>query len=60
MSRKKKGLTYLGIAAGCLIVNFIMFSADIGGVIAAIVSLAMLIFFVAGLFYLILGFVKKE
>jgi hypothetical protein len=60
MSRKKKGLIYLGIAAGCLIISFIMYSADIAGAIAAIVNLAMLIFFVVGLIYLIVGFVKKE
>jgi hypothetical protein len=60
MSRKKKGLTYLGIAAGCLIISLIMYSADIGGVIAAIVNLAMLIFFIGGLVYLVVGFVKKD
>lgn len=60
MSRKKKGLTYLAIAVGCLIVSFIMFSADIGGVIAAIVNVAMLIFFIGGLGYLVAGLVKRE
>ena len=60
MSRKKRGLTYLGIAVGCLVISLIMYSADIGGVIAAIVNLAMIVFFIGGLIYLILGFVKKE
>ncbi len=59
-ARRKKGLTYLLLAVVCLVVSFIMYSAGIeGGIMLVIVNLAMIIFFVGGLIYLIGGFVGK-
>lgn len=60
-TRKKKGLIYLLIAAGCLVISYIMYASGIeGGVIFALISFAMLICFIVGLIYLIAGFLGKE
>lgn len=60
-ARKKKGLTYLLIAVACFVVYFLMYTAGAeGGAIGAFLALATLICFVAGVIYLIGGFVGKE
>jgi hypothetical protein len=60
-ARKKKGLTYLLVAVVCLVISYIMYAAGAeGGVIGAFLAMATLICFVAGVIYLIGGFVGRE
>jgi len=59
-ARKRTGLTLMGIAAVCFVILYIMYAAGIGGIIYAMISLAVLIFLVVGLIYLIAGFVGKK
>lgn len=56
---RKMAIRYLAIAAVCLILTVIMYMADIGGAIAGAVSLAMIITFLGGVYYLIRSFAKK-
>ena len=56
----KKGRTYLIWSVVCLVINYVFYLADISGAIAALVSLAMVVLFIGGLAYLIIGFLKKE
>ena len=67
--RKKRGTIFLVIAAVCLVINGILPSPNtLGtqsaamtvGLIGAVASLCLLIFFIGGLYYLITGFTKKE
>lgn len=69
--RKKRGLTYLGIAVACFVVNYLLsmytggaeggaIGALLCGAIGAFLALATLICFVGGVIYLIGGFVGKE
>ena len=59
-NRRKKGLKYMLIAVAFLVVNYLMYSAGLAsGIIYGLVSLAMVIFFVIGLIFLIGGFVGK-
>ncbi len=59
-TRLKKGRTYLIWSAVLLGVNYILYSADIGGMIGALGSGAMFVLFVGGLVYLVAGLVTKE
>jgi len=59
-ARRKKGRTYLIIAAACFVVYYIMYTLDLGGAIGAFLALATLICFVGGVIYLIGGFVGQE
>jgi len=60
MARRKKGRNYLIAAIVCLAISYIMYAADIGGAIAALVNVFMLILFVGGLAYLIMGFIGRD
>ncbi|MCK5054417.1 MAG: hypothetical protein KAR65_09065 [Anaerolineales bacterium] len=59
-TRLKKGRTYLIWSVVLLGVNYILYSADIGGMIGALGSGAMFVLFVGGLVYLVAGLVTKE
>ena len=59
-SRKKKGRTYLLIAAACFVVYYLMYIGGDGGAIGAVLALAMLICLVVGVIYLIMGSVGEE
>jgi hypothetical protein len=56
----KKGRTYLIWSVVCLVISYVFYLADIGGAIAGLVSFAMVVLFIGGLAYLIIGFMKKE
>ena len=55
----KKGRTYLIWAVVCLVTSYVMYLAELGGAVAAVVNLAMVVLFIGGLAYLIIGLVKK-
>ena len=55
----KKGRTYLIWSIICLVINYVFYLADIGGAIAALINFAMVVLFIGGLAYLIIGFMKK-
>jgi len=55
----KKGRTYLIWSVICLVLSYVFYLADIGGAIAALVNLAMVVLFIGGLAYIIIGFMKK-
>ncbi len=59
-ARRKKGQKYILIAVAFLVVLLIMHSGGIqGGILWAIVDLAMFYFLIVGLIYLIRGFFGK-
>ena len=60
MARRKKGRNYLIAAIVLFAINYILYAADIGGVIAALVSVLMLVLFVGGLAYLVMGFIGRD
>ncbi len=60
MARRKKGRNYLIAAIVLLAISYGMYAADIGGIIAALVSTSMLVLFVGGLGYLIIGFIGRD
>jgi hypothetical protein len=67
--RKKRGGIFLAIAAVCILISVILPQSEtldtqaaviIVSIIRALASGGLLIFFIAGLYYLITGFTKKE
>ena len=55
----RKGRTYLIWSVICLVISYVFYLADIGGGIAALINFAMVVLFIGGLIYLIIGFMKK-
>jgi len=59
-TRLKKGRTYLIWSVVLLGVNYVLYSADIAGLVGALGSGAMFVLFIGGLGYLVAGIVTKE
>jgi len=59
-TRLKKGRTYLIWSVVLLAVNYVLYSADIAGLVGALGSGAMFVLFIGGLGYLVAGLLTKE